>query len=121
MNDPSMSDQQPPQTPSLWTEEGQAQRPAPIRMPTTSATAIVGLVLAALSFISCPIVLSIVALVLAHNAAKEIKESNGWVTGEGLVTATRVLAWINIALYGLFVLIIGAIMLFALIASALSS
>lgn len=82
--------------------------------------AIVGLILAALSFVSCPILFAIVALVLASNATKEIKNSGGRIGGEGLVTATKVLAWINIGIYAAFILIFGAIMLFAMIASVVS-
>ena len=56
------------------------------------------LVLAALSFLYCPVVFAVVALVLARQAETDIAESHGWVTGSGLVTGARVAAWINIGL-----------------------
>lgn len=67
-------------------------------MPKTSPTALIALVLAALSFLYCPVVFAVVALVLARQAETDIAESHGWVTGSGLVTGARVAAWINIGL-----------------------
>ena len=70
----------------------------PYQGPRDSSNAIVALILAIGSFVVCPIVLAIVALVLANKASQEIASSQGWVRGSGLVTAARVLAWINIGL-----------------------
>jgi hypothetical protein len=64
--------------------------------PVTSTNAIIGLVLAVVSWIVCPIIAAIVALVLAHSSSKEIAASDGRVGGAGLNTATRIIAWINI-------------------------
>jgi hypothetical protein len=50
------------------------------------------------SFVVCPAVLAIVALILAQNARNRIDASGGRLSGSGLVTAARVVAWINIAL-----------------------
>jgi hypothetical protein len=66
--------------------------------PRESTNAIVALVLAIGSFVVCPVVFAVVALVMCSSASREIEESRGWVTGSGLVTAARILAWINIAL-----------------------
>lgn len=125
-----MSDEQTPppipppadSTPSLW-EPSQIPVPTPAvprQYPATSAMAVVALVFGALSFITCPILFAIVALVLAHNANKEIKASNGMVTGEGLVTAARVLAWVNIALGAAFVLFFAFFALFAVLVNAVN-
>ena len=70
--------------------------PASVAGQTTSTNAIVGLVLAILSWVVCPIIAAIVALVLAHSSDKEIKASGGTVVGSGMNTATRIIAWINI-------------------------
>ena len=70
--------------------------PAPVAGPTTSTNAIIGLVLAIVSWVICPIIAAIVALVLAHSSDKEIKASGGRVDGAGLNTATRIIAWLNI-------------------------
>lgn len=88
--------------------------------PTTSTSAIVGLVLAIASWAVCPIVLAIVALVLAKKSGDEIAASQGRVSGEGLNTATKVIAWINIGLYAAVIVIFGAIFLIALVAGAAS-
>jgi hypothetical protein len=87
---------------------------------TTSTSAIVGLVLAVASWILCPIVLAIVALVLAKKSGDEIAASQGRVGGEGLNTATKVVAWVNIGLYAAIVVIFGAIFLVALVLGAAS-
>jgi len=78
--------------------------------PKTSPAAIIAVVLAVLSFLQCPVVLAIIALVLARSAETDIAASNGWVTGEGLARGARIAAWINIglsiaAVLGLLVLV----------------
>ena len=73
--------------------------PAGWAAPQTSTTAIVALVLAIVSWVFFPLVPAIVALVLARNAREEIAQSAGRVTGEGLVTAARVTALANVALW----------------------
>ncbi len=88
--------------------------------PTTSTSAVVGLVLAIASWAVCPIVLAIVALVLAKKSGDEIAASGGRVGGEGLNTATKILSWINIGLYAAVVIILGAIFLIALVLGAAS-
>ncbi|TXH31819.1 MAG: hypothetical protein E6Q91_02420 [Actinobacteria bacterium] len=75
----------------------------PQPQPQTSSDAIVALVLAILSWAVCPFVLAIVALIFASKASKAIAASNGWLDGAGMVTAARVIAWINIAIGILFV------------------
>jgi len=62
----------------------------------TSSNAIVALVLSVASWAVCPIVAAIVALVFASMASKEIDSSGGRIEGRGLVTAARIVAWINI-------------------------
>ncbi|MGE5763845.1 MAG: DUF4190 domain-containing protein [Mycobacterium leprae] len=68
---------------------------------TTSATAIVALVLAILSFPVCPVIFAIISLLLAKSADREIAESGGTKEGEGLVRAARIISWVNIGLVGL--------------------
>jgi len=84
-------------------------------VPQTSNSAIVSLVLAIVAWVICPIIPAIIALVFASKADREIAMSNGWVTGRGLVTAAKIVAWINIGLYaaivavGVLVLILAAV------------
>lgn len=87
-----------------------------VTAPQTSSNAIVALVLAITSWVVCPIIFAIVALVFANMGSKEIKASGGRVTGEGLVTGAKVVAWINIGLWSALILI--GIFAFAIIAVA---
>lgn len=77
--------------------------PPPQPVPQTSTDAVIALVTALLSFAVCPLILAVVALVFASKAHRAISASNGWVTGDGLVTAAKVIAWINIAMSVLMV------------------
>jgi hypothetical protein len=67
----------------------------------TSGEAIGALVLSILSWTVCPLVPAIIALVLAARADREIKAGGGWVEGAGMVTAARIVSWINIAVSAL--------------------
>ena len=71
--------------------------------------------MAVLAWTTCPIILAIPALIFSGQAKREIELSNGWVTGEGFVTASRVMAWLNIGLWSLFALAFVAIFAFAII------
>lgn len=72
----------------------------------TESRAIVALVLAICSFLVFPVVPAVVALVLARGAQDEIDASGGRLTGTGLVTAARVLSWINLGLAGAVLLVL---------------
>ncbi len=80
-------------------------------MKKTEGTAIAALVLAIASFVVCPVIPSIVALILASSARKKIAESGGMLEGESLCTAATIISWINIGLSVLGIvalIIIGA-------------
>ena len=107
---PQQAAAQPPAAP-----QAPVPPPAYAPMPQTSNSAIIALVLAIVAWVVCPIIPAIIALVFASKADKEIAVSNGWVTGGGLVTAAKIVSWINIGLYaaivavGLLVVIIAAV------------
>ena len=84
---------------TAWTTSAPGSAaPAPgVAGPMTSTKAIIGLVLAILSWPLCPIIAAIPALILAHASDKEITASEGRLEGAGLNTATRIIAWLNIA------------------------
>ena len=88
---------------------------------TTSTNAVVGLVLAIISWVVCPVIPAIVALVLAKKSADEIAASQGRVGGEGLNTATKIISWINIGFYAALIVIGGAFFLIAIVLGAASS
>lgn len=82
----------------------------------TSQNAVVALVLAILSWVICPLIPAIVALFLAASAKREIAASGGRVSGEGLVTAAKVISWLNVGFYlafGVLMLILLAVGFFA--------
>lgn len=84
--------------------------PAPGQVPTappTSTNAIIGLVLSIAAWLICPIIAAIIALVLARNSSKEIAASGGTIGGAGINTATRIISWINIVVYGIAAIVFG--------------
>ena len=70
----------------------------------TADAAIWALVCAIGSWLLCPVVLAVVALVLARNADDAIARSGGTLTGAGMATASRVVAWVHLAVVGLALL-----------------
>jgi hypothetical protein len=94
-----------------------ASAPAPVAHagpPATSNQAVIALCCAIGSYVLLPFIAAIIALALVPGARDEIAGSGGRLSGEGLLTATKVLAWINIALCVLAVLAVVAV--FALFA-----
>lgn len=71
----------------------------PVQQPQeTSAWSIVSLIGGIASFTILPFLGSIAALVAGYAAKKEIRESNGRLTGDGLATAGLIMGWVNVAL-----------------------
>jgi hypothetical protein len=97
----------PPGAPAGYGGAWQAQQ-----RPQTEGKAIVGLILAIGSWVVCPLVLAIVALVLAGQSNRAIDASGGRLEGRGINTATKVISWINIVLTVLAI-IVGIIFLVA--------
>ncbi|MDP8993358.1 MAG: hypothetical protein M3N31_09970 [Actinomycetota bacterium] len=85
--------------------------------PPTEGMAITALVLSIASvmflftFFLAPVglVLAIVALALCPSAQRKIEGSGGALTGEGLITASKIISWISIGLIALGVLVLGII------------
>lgn len=75
--------------------------------PRTDGTAIAALVLSIASFVVCPFIPAVVALALCPSSRRKIAESRGVLTGEGMLTAAKVVSWVNIGLCALFVVFIG--------------
>jgi hypothetical protein len=61
--------------------------------------AIGALVCAIASFVLCPVVPAVAALVLAQHARNRIDDAMGRLGGTGLVTAARIIAWINLGIW----------------------
>jgi hypothetical protein len=66
--------------------------------PATEGKAIAALILAISSFVVCPLITAIIGLVLAGSAKRSILASGGAKQGLGMVTAARIIAWVNIVL-----------------------
>ena len=75
--------------------------------PQTEGSAVGALIASILSWVFCPIIPAIVALVLIPGAKRKIDTSQGRLTGESLLTAAKWIAWINIALWGLMIVGFG--------------
>lgn len=63
----------------------------------------------------CPVVLAVVALVLASSSDKRIAASRGALTGESLNKAARIISWIHL---GLAALALGGIIVLLIVAAA---
>jgi hypothetical protein len=63
------------------------------------------LVLAVCSFVVFPVVPAVVALALAPGASRDIAAAGGRLTGDGLLKAGRIVAWVNLGLALGFVLL----------------
>lgn len=67
-------------------------------LPQQSNTALIAMIMGILSFVVIPVVGAIVAIVLGRNARREIRQSGGRLSGDGMALAGIVLGWINLAL-----------------------
>lgn len=73
--------------------------PPPGTAPQTAGKATGALIASILSFVVCPFIPAIVALVLAAQAKKQIRESYGRLGGDGLITASRIISVLNLAVF----------------------
>jgi len=74
-----------------------------VTAPPADNTAAAALLLAVMAWVWRPVVLGVAALVLARSAQRSIDAARGALGGQGMVTAARVVAWANIAVFGLAV------------------
>jgi hypothetical protein len=82
---------------------------AAVIVPTTSSLAVASLVLGLLGWNLLFFVGSILAIVFGHSALRDIRESNGRVSGAGMATAGLVLGYI--VLIGSLVMLLGLLFL----------
>lgn len=106
---PSAYGQQPPygQPPPYGGQPGYGPVGYPPR--ETEGNAVIALVLSILAWAVCPVVLAVVALVVAGNADRSIAASGGAKEGAGMVKAARIVSWVNIGVFG------GLIVIFLLV------
>ncbi len=72
--------------------------PPPTYGQQTSSLAVISLVAGIASFFIVPVLGALVAVIVGGMAKKEIRQSGGRMTGEGMATAGIILGWINIAI-----------------------
>jgi hypothetical protein len=99
-----------------WGQPAAPGAVSPYAPPKTDGMAIAALVLSIASWVVCPVIAAIVALALAHAAGNRIDASAGQKTGNGLVTAAKIVAWIHLVLVTV-VMVVAAIALVAADAS----
>jgi hypothetical protein len=74
------------------------------------------LVLAIGGWFLCPIILHVVAWVLANQSLAAIRSSGGALQGEGLAVVARIVAIVGLVVFGLFILV-GLVILAIIIAA----
>lgn len=90
--------------------------PAPIGPPRqTDGMAVASLAMGIGSFLVCPLLCAILAIVFGYMARKNIEESGGVLEGDGFAVAGIILGWVNIGVVALVAII------FIIIAVAVSS
>src|SRR3954464_14759079 len=87
--------------------------PNPYGPSQSSGSATASLVLGICGFVVCPVVCSVLAIVFAHQAYREIDASGGRIGGRGLAQAGLILGWIGVALCVLALLFFVVVFLVA--------
>jgi hypothetical protein len=73
--------------------------------------AVTALVLAIVSFVTCPVVLAVVALAFGYTARTRIEASGGTLTGAGMARAGRIVAWTHLVLATVVVWFVAIVLL----------
>jgi hypothetical protein len=94
------------------------QSGAPAGQTRNEPKAIVALVCAIASWLTIPVIPAIAALMVGSAARRDIAASGGWLTGGGMVTAAKWIAWANIIVSILGVVL--ALLAFGLFAASSS-
>ena len=89
------------------------QQPSPPALPQTSSSALISLIAGIASWFILPVLGAIVAVIAGHMAKKDIRNSMGHLTGDGMATVGLVLGYAHLALavLGICVLVIALLIL----------
>jgi hypothetical protein len=71
----------------------------------TSSLAIGSMIAGILSWVMIPILAAIVAVVLGHMARREVRDSRGHLTGDGMALVGMVLGYIQLGLVAIAILV----------------
>jgi len=80
--------------------------------------ATVSLITGIASWVVLPLIGAIIAVITGHMAKKEIRESGGTLTGDGLATAGLVLGYVQIGLTAVSLCLLACIFAFSLFAAS---
>ncbi|MEO8107392.1 MAG: hypothetical protein ABI720_08740 [Actinomycetes bacterium] len=94
--------------PDAYPPVGAYASPVPLAPPRTDGSAVAALVVAILSWFLLPIIGAVVALVLARAAERSINAAPLEVTGRGLVTAARWVAWTHLVVAAMVIAFVAA-------------
>ena len=89
---------QPGSAPGYGPPPQQWQARPPSGQPRTEPKAVVALVCAIAAWVAFPVLPAIAALLLGSSARRDIAASGCALTGDGMVTAAKVVAWANLVL-----------------------
>ena len=89
--------QQPEQ--NQWQQQQTPQWSGYQPSPPTPGNAIASLILGIIGIVLCPIVTSVVGLILGYGAKKEIDNSGGRLGGRGVAMGGIITSWIGLAIY----------------------
>lgn len=93
--------------------------PTPVSTSQTNTLAIVSLIASILGFLPIiPFIGSVVGVITGHMAKKQIRESMGAQTGEGMATAGLIIGYITIGLYVCGCLVFAAFTVWGIITSS---
>jgi hypothetical protein len=110
--------QQPPPPQSEWQREPQPQWQQPpaqpyagwVPPPRTPGQAYAAMILGIIGlFPICPVILSVIAVILGFMAKNEIERSGGQLGGSGIATAGIITGFVGVTIYVLFFLAVFAI------------
>jgi hypothetical protein len=90
----------------------------PYPQPKQDDKALAALIVSIAGWFLCPFVLHVVGLVLANQSLKAIRESGGWLTGEGMANAARIISIISIAVGAIGIALLLLFFLFASVSVA---
>jgi Domain of unknown function (DUF4190)/zinc-ribbon domain len=85
-------------------------------LPQSDSTAMVSLILGVLSIFAFSILTGIPAIILGNNARKNIRNSGGRLTGDGLAVVGIILGWVSVGFA-----VIGILLVVIFVLGALSS
>src|SRR5215207_2802 len=89
---------QPPEQ-NQWQQQQTPQWTGYQPAPPTPGNAIASLILGIIGIVLCPIVTSVVGLILGYGAKKEIDNSGGRLGGRGVAMGGIITSWIGLAIY----------------------